>query len=430
MVARPAPRRRLRDLMSERGHVAMLSALLIPAMTGATGLGVEVSYWGLRQVELQRIADAAALSAANASNAGWTAQNAANAGADVAELNGIAGQATRSWDPTNNILTDNKITIKKVAGIKAAANVAFQAIVKEDINLVITKLVSSMSSVTAAATAYAEIVPGVVQGCVMVTGTTSTALTLNNNAGVNSPSCGLQSNGGVDMENNSTITAKAVTASGSIVQKTGATISGTKMSNQPTFTDLYATDTATQAAFTQANSATATSALTGVANTVTSASPGTYSSLSVGISGTLNLSPGLYIIKGQISMGNNSILNGTGVTILFTDQASFSNNAQINLTAPTATATSGVPGIAMMSKSVQDLALNNNSTMVISGVLYYPNGHIEADNNFGTAATTCSVMYAKTITLNNNAYLANNCTSNSGVKTLNVPTTPTVKLVK
>ena len=33
----------LRRFASPRGNVAMLTALLIPAMTGATGLGVEVS---------------------------------------------------------------------------------------------------------------------------------------------------------------------------------------------------------------------------------------------------------------------------------------------------------------------------------------------------------------------------------------------------
>ena len=414
-----------RRVGSRRGNVAMLSALLIQAMTGATGLGVEVSYWGLRQVELQRIADAAAMGATNASYSGVNDQAAANTGADIAELNGISGQASRTWTVATGILTDNKITIKKVSGIKNTANTAFQAIVTEDVNLVVSKLITSLSSVTVSATGYAEAVSGSVNGCLMLTGSGSNALVLDNGATIDEAGCATQVNGSVTVSGGAKITTSGITAGGSITVSNGGSITGTQKANAATFTDVYASDTATQAAITSARSASG-SAMT-VGNGVTSTqSPGSYSSITINNGANVTLNPGLYLVNGQINITGGAKVTGTGVTIVFTDQMSVSNGTDITLTAPTASAASGVPGMALISASTQDLALNGGSKFVVTGVVYYPNGHIEADNGFGTSASTCSIIIANNIHINGGAKFANNCTSSSGVKNLPVPVGSTV----
>ncbi len=63
----PLPQRpiqRLRRLWRERrGNIAMLAALLMPLFLGAAGLGVEASNWSVRETELQRTADVAAIGA-------------------------------------------------------------------------------------------------------------------------------------------------------------------------------------------------------------------------------------------------------------------------------------------------------------------------------------------------------------------------------
>ena len=64
----------------------------------SVAMGVEVSHWATRKLDLQRSSDTAALAGGAALARNATPQQAANAAADVAELSGIAG-GTRSWFP-------------------------------------------------------------------------------------------------------------------------------------------------------------------------------------------------------------------------------------------------------------------------------------------------------------------------------------------
>ena len=50
-------------LTSTTGNVAIVFALLLPVLIGATGLGVETSYWYYRSLQLQSAADSAAYAA-------------------------------------------------------------------------------------------------------------------------------------------------------------------------------------------------------------------------------------------------------------------------------------------------------------------------------------------------------------------------------
>ncbi|GAA4476183.1 hypothetical protein GCM10023157_06560 [Gluconacetobacter asukensis] len=44
-----------------RGAVALLVALALPVLMGVLGLGIDVSYWAMTRLELQRVADIAAV---------------------------------------------------------------------------------------------------------------------------------------------------------------------------------------------------------------------------------------------------------------------------------------------------------------------------------------------------------------------------------
>ncbi len=58
---------RLSALASDRsGNVAIITALAMPVLVGAMGLGGEVGYWYYRQQEMQSAADSAAVAAAAA----------------------------------------------------------------------------------------------------------------------------------------------------------------------------------------------------------------------------------------------------------------------------------------------------------------------------------------------------------------------------
>src|SRR5574340_690906 len=66
----PAPAAWWRFPSAERGNAVILFGLAVPVLVGAVGLAIDVGQWELANKSLQRAADAAAISAAVASQAG------------------------------------------------------------------------------------------------------------------------------------------------------------------------------------------------------------------------------------------------------------------------------------------------------------------------------------------------------------------------
>ena len=420
-----------RRIASRRGNVAMLAALLIPAMTATAGLGIEVSNWGLQQTELQVIADAAARTAALAIKAGWNVSEALNAGADVAELNGIAGVADRVWDGSNNTLTDGTILMARVTGIKKPSGYAYRASVTKPVNLIVSKLFTSFNTVTISAVGYAEIVQPQTQACLIVLGNGVPALQIDNNARINESGCATRVNGSINMSNNSSITAGGVTAGGSITRGSGTTITGPVVTNGGTMADPLAGLTALQTAITAAKAISGAPVLGAGASNGATLLPGNYSAFNLGNNTSVTLSPGTYYINGNIQFGNSTIVNGTGVTIVYTGTLQTGNTDTLNLSAPKAGAALGIPGMVFVGSSTNDLTFGNGTTVTMSGVSYYPNGKMNAQNNMGTSAATCSIFIAKALQISNNAYFSNNCASDSGVQDLPIDIgTSKVTLVK
>ena len=70
-----AVRSRLIDFVRDRsGNVAVITALALPALIGATGLSAEVSYWYLTQRSMQNAADSAAIAAATNGTANYAVE--------------------------------------------------------------------------------------------------------------------------------------------------------------------------------------------------------------------------------------------------------------------------------------------------------------------------------------------------------------------
>src|SRR5580698_6621667 len=71
------------------GSVAVISAFTAPLLVLALGLGIDVSYWMAARLELQRMADLAAMAGAANYASKTTASSALTTAANVAELNGF-----------------------------------------------------------------------------------------------------------------------------------------------------------------------------------------------------------------------------------------------------------------------------------------------------------------------------------------------------
>ena len=65
---------------------------MAPAMVMTLAMGIEITDWSVKNLELQRVADAAAWAGAKQYVATSNAQVATGTASDVAEMNGATGQ--------------------------------------------------------------------------------------------------------------------------------------------------------------------------------------------------------------------------------------------------------------------------------------------------------------------------------------------------
>jgi hypothetical protein len=173
---------------------------------------------------------------------------------------------------------------------------------------------------------------------------------------------------------------------------------------------LTGIDTSTAAALSCSNSCTV--------------SPGTYSGINLASGTTMTLQPGLYKIKGNISLTGQSTLRGDGVTLLMgrgtgsTYSISIAGGSMVRLYAPTTSAaaiTGGIAGISFASLSSAQATFNGNSSVQFLGVMYYPNGTIDLTGTLdsgNTSGSACTQIIASYVKLGGNAtYTSNGCAS-------------------
>jgi uncharacterized membrane protein len=76
------------------GSVAIAAALMLPAIIGAVGLGVETGYWYVSQRQLQHVADVSAHAGAIRKRAGDTAAGYTDSARYIAQTSGFSGVAS------------------------------------------------------------------------------------------------------------------------------------------------------------------------------------------------------------------------------------------------------------------------------------------------------------------------------------------------
>lgn len=422
-------------LADRRGSVALMAGIMAPVLIMSMAMGIEVTFWSVRMVELQRAADVAAWAGATQYAASSNAQISAKAAADVAEINGVLGAPGRSWNATTFTLTDNLITAQLVRGVRSASDNAIKVTVKQNIAKSISLIFpSTQSFVTISAIAVAEIGALGPQPCITALGggtagiTTGTDVSVVGNATLNATNCALRSNAGISQNGGGTINVSGVYAGGNI---SGSGICCDLHANSGQIQDPYATDTGVQNALQSLSPGTGTAVSVG-SNKSLSIGPGTYSSWSV--SGNLNLSPGLYIVNGDISSSAQSVISGTGVTIVTSGIISTTGGSSLALTAPTTSPTgNALPGVLIAGTSSGTMSFLGNSTEPVTGLIYLPNATLKFGGTSSSGSDGCTEVIASTVTLigtsNLNAGTAN-CAA-YGLRTFgSLPTPAPVALVQ
>ncbi len=430
-------------LRDRRGVVAMWVAVTTPVVAMGLGLGVDVTEWVIANQQLQRAADAAATAGSiKYGLLSSNAQQAAGFAADVAEANGIAGASTRTWTAGTKTLVDNNITVVVGSAVKNGDNSSVAVSVKRVVAPTFSAVFTS-SSKTITATSTADSIGGGTintyqQPCLFGLGQQGTAVPqvyFTGGINVTLSGCSIQSNEMVTVVSGPSVTAGTIYANTSISVTGGSTLNGTRLQNQGTaVADPYASNSTLNAAFAQlAGTANKSAVNANAAGTTLTA--GIYPSFTIGGVGVVTLSPGLYVVKGDIQIGNSGTLTGSGVTIVNNGTVGINGAAKVTITAPTvASATlNAVPGI-LFANNVNNTAtstmtglISAGGTATLGGVIYFPKSNFAISGGAfsGGGASSCLEIIANAISITAGATMTNTGCSAMGAASFGPPGTIT-----
>jgi Flp pilus assembly protein TadG len=421
----------IRALRAHRkGVVALWVAVSAPVLMASVGLGIQAAQMAVTRAELQVATDAAAVAGALALGSSGSVEVGANAAADVAEVNGVAGTASRVWDTGNKILSDGNVTVTIGIGVTSSTYTAVTVTASRSINGAFAMLVGGSATATISATSTADSMPGNTGGqpCLLALGTTSSAITMSGSTQVTGHNCTIRSNGGITMSGSGTIDVPAIYAGGAITRTGSFNISGDQNPNSGTITDPFPNYAPLQSALATLSPGSGGRFQLSGSNGGT-ISPGTYSSINVSGSGNLTMSPGLYVINGDISFSGSGKLIGSGVTIISSGSIQISGSSSVELSAPDASATSGgVPGVLYASTTTRANAVSGSTGMPVSGLIYTP--HAALTFTGSSAINGCTELVAWTITMTGSSSTEANCATYGLPSYGSVPGSSSARLVR
>lgn len=137
--------------------------------------------------------------------------------------------------------------------------------------------------------------------------------------------------------------------------------------------------------------------------------------------------PGTYFFYNASINMNGATVSGAGVNIVLLGSSSLTiNGGTVNLTALSNNTTfPSLSGILIDDQATAAVSIGGNGTIVLGGVMYFPKADVTWGGNTQSAATNCTQVIAKTVTINGNAYL-----STDGCASGTVPKSQVVALVQ
>jgi hypothetical protein len=400
--------------LARRGSVAIQIALMLTLIVGMGALGTEITYILYKHRQMQSAADSSALGAGIALATGRPADPVLEARAIAASLGFVHGA-----DGTAVIVNRPPLSGSNTGNASAIEVVVSQPQFLSMVSLFQT-LVGGADNGLFNVGAHAVAIQGNSSlYCMLALDPSATsAIRIQNNARVTSPDCGVAVNSNSDtalvLRNNAAIDGP-VSVHGNWSLGNNAQLNGHPLVNHgPVIADPYA-DVQLQSI----PSCTSQSG-SGGNNTTINLNPGHFcSGWNFQNNVKLNLAPGAYYIDQRLTFGSNIVVNGTGgVTLIINGNYSLSitNNASVNVTAPSSGAYAGLAFFGRRDATANvTQRFANNTTLNITGVIYFPNQIIQFDNNGSTVPGGCTQVIGRIIRVNNNVGLDKNCIG-TGVK--------------
>lgn len=394
-------------LRSRSGGIAVITALSLPILVGATAFTAQSVEWVWARRAMQRQADSAAIAGAFALSQSRSV--ATTVTSDLARNGNTAIPVTS--------LTENAPTKGAYAGNSRAVRVALTSNMPLWIlSAFAGKTVSINVEATAAVVGFGEYCAIALQNTPVVGITMTGSTTVNLNCGMitNSPAADTVSAGG-----SSTIAASPIAAVGGILPS----------SNYPAGTQLFPYSVPQQdpyAGLPTPNISSSSNNGNVQPNQTKTLSPGNYSGMD--LKGNVTLNPGVYYVDGStFSANSGAIITGTGVTIILTSktaasspssiaQLNLNGNATLNLTAPTTGPYAGI--LFYQDRRAVDNGgsnvINGNSGSTLQGAIYFPGQAISFTGNTGMNIN-CIKLVGYRLTFTGNSNVSNTCPAGSGV---------------
>ncbi|WP_189350144.1 MULTISPECIES: pilus assembly protein TadG-related protein [unclassified Mesorhizobium] len=403
-----------RDFFSRRlqrgegGNVAIVFAFTLPIVVGGAGLGVETSYWYYSSLKLQATADAAAYAGALEKIQGSDTGAITTAATQSATDNGLGnGSITVHTPPTSGPNTAKK---------------AVEVILNQNLDRMFTSIFTQ-SKVPEQARAVA-LITDASKACVLaLSASASQAALFSGSTNVKLSGCSVMSD---------SIAPDAIKVQGSAGLQADCLISvgGISLSN------AVVTDPATcKAPIT--NALPAADPFSSVPAPAASGSclndnkptlgPGTYCN-GMNLKGNVTLSPGVYVLEGNLKINAGAVIQGDGVTIYMagSNTVSMNGNATVTLSAPTSGTYSGVLFYGDRTGTTAQSTFNGTADSLLTGAIYFPRQQVNYLGNF-SGVNGCTQVVADTIQWSGNSTINQDCTS-LGMK--DIPAAPSVAIVE
>jgi hypothetical protein len=400
--------RHARRFRGEGANVVIIFGLSLPIVIGGAALGVETSYWYLKDVQLQAAADAAAYTAAIEKRSGSTSTVIRNAATVTASGNG--------YDSAIGTMTINSPPTSGPNQVAAAIEVILQ----QPVNRYFTRIFST-STVNETARAVARF-QSIGDACILALNPTATkAVTFSGNTGVNVKGCDVMANStannAIYTSGSSTTHAGCFITTGQVDMSGGTTT--LDCANPLTHQDPIADPFLDLPVPTASGSC--------LSDNPATLNPGKYCA-GMNLKGTQTLNPGVYVVSGgDFKVNANANITGNGVMIYLTGAArvSMNGNATTTLSAPTSGTYSGVLFFGdRTNNGTTNNTFNGTDASSLTGYLYFASQPMNYLGNF-SGTKGCTRVVASVIQWSGNTTVDDT----QDCSTLGLRKTPTSQII-
>lgn len=409
-----------RLVRGERGAAMPLIGVSLPVILGAGAIAVDIARLASTRGELQAAADVAARVAA------WEIPDldaAEETAISYAEENmpvGLHGSVLQQddvtfgdWDPDNRTFTvDNaspnavRVVTRRAEVNNNAVALIFAPVFGDRLGDVSTEAIGALLANH--------------QACVLALSPSGTGITISGNVSITAKQCGFAANStdpdATVVTNGSAASAELLTlySAGGIDDQQGIITTTEPMvvgTGRPLQNPYAERDDDIADEIAGASDSSTKNVNSTPSNNVT-LEPGRYPN-GYDFKGDVQLEPGVYVMSGDVKIGSQANVTGDDVTIIMDDSdINVSGGPNVDLTAPSSGATSGMVLARQGASSSSDLA--GNTDLVFDGAIYMP----DTDLNFrGTSGSTgCLQIVTNTVEFAGTPDFKINCDPLNGKK--------------